>query len=220
MMKPKQSAASSSSIRQFGQRSISSIFDSQVAEKKTSKASPSSVSLLDFLDKKLEKRSEKTLQGSTDYKLSTAIASPIPRVLKGGRSDFQLNTGIASSVFQQLKPLPKELKQHQQGSPNPHTNIADDPINRRTSLKRKSFTSTDDIQMSSTSSSLLVLGDDPKPKRKLNVQKGMEEIPRTIFNHYADGGGWWDPDMVGLDSDEVGTTEIWEGLGSTTIGGL
>lgn len=217
-MKPKQSVASSSSIRQFGQRSISSIFDPQFVEKKTSKASSSSVSLLDFLDKRLEKRSEKTLQGSTDYKPSSAIASPIPRVLGGGKYVFQPNTGIANSVFQQLKPVPKELKQ-QQGGSNPPTNPPDVPINR-TSLKRKSFSSTDDIQISSSSSSLLVLGDDPKPKRKLNVQRGMEEIPRTIFNHYADGGGWWDTDMVGVDSDEVGSTEIWEGMGSTTIGGL
>jgi hypothetical protein len=36
----------------------------------------------------------------------------------------------------------------------------------------------------------------------------------------ADVGGWWDTDMVGVDSDEVGSTEIWEGMGSTTIGGL
>jgi len=74
--------------------------------------------------------------------------------------------------------------------------------------------------MFSSSSSFLVLGDDPKPKRKLNAQRRVDELPRTIFNHYADGGGWWDTDMVGLDSDEVGSTEIWEGMGSTTIGGL
>lgn len=219
MMKPKQSAASSSSIRQFGQRSILSIFNPQVVEKKTSKASSSSVSLLEFLDKRLEKRSGKTPQGSTDDKPSSAIASPIPRVLRGGKSDCQPNTSIASSVFQQLKPVPKELKQLQ-GDSNPPANPPDAPINRRNSLKRKSFSLTDNIQMSSSSSTFLVLGDDPKPKRKLNVQRGVDEIPRTIFNHYADGGGWWDTDMVGLDSDEVGSTEIWEGMGSTTIGGL
>ncbi|KAG7028769.1 hypothetical protein SDJN02_09950, partial [Cucurbita argyrosperma subsp. argyrosperma] len=37
---------------------------------------------------------------------------------------------------------------------------------------------------------------------------------------YASGGGWWDCDMEGVDSEEVGLGEVWEGVGSTTLGGI
>lgn len=36
----------------------------------------------------------------------------------------------------------------------------------------------------------------------------------------ASGQGWWDGDKEGIDNEEVGHKEIWEGLGSTTLGGL
>lgn len=34
------------------------------------------------------------------------------------------------------------------------------------------------------------------------------------------GTGWWEPEREGVDSDEVGSAEVWEGMGSTTLGGL
>ena len=34
------------------------------------------------------------------------------------------------------------------------------------------------------------------------------------------GTGWWDSDREGIDEDEVGAKEIWEGMGSATLGGL
>lgn len=35
------------------------------------------------------------------------------------------------------------------------------------------------------------------------------------------GTGFWEPERVGVDNDEVGSTEMWEGMGSTTtLGGL
>lgn len=36
----------------------------------------------------------------------------------------------------------------------------------------------------------------------------------------ANGHGWWDCDREGVDSEEVGHKEVWEGVGSTTVGGL
>lgn len=33
------------------------------------------------------------------------------------------------------------------------------------------------------------------------------------------GWGWWNSDMEGVDSEEVGFSEVWEGVGSTTFGG-
>ena len=36
----------------------------------------------------------------------------------------------------------------------------------------------------------------------------------------ANGRGWWESGMEGIDDEEVGLTEAWEGVGSTTMGGV
>ena len=36
----------------------------------------------------------------------------------------------------------------------------------------------------------------------------------------ANGSGFWDCDMEGVDSEEVGHSEVWEGVGSTTFGDI
>lgn len=36
----------------------------------------------------------------------------------------------------------------------------------------------------------------------------------------ANGGGWWDCSMEGVDDEEVGFGQVWEGVGSTTFGGI
>lgn len=36
----------------------------------------------------------------------------------------------------------------------------------------------------------------------------------------ANGGGIWDSDMAGVDHEEVGFKEVWEGMGSTSLGGM
>ena len=36
----------------------------------------------------------------------------------------------------------------------------------------------------------------------------------------AGGSGWWDSDMEGIDNEAVGSSEVWEGVGSATMGGL
>ncbi|KMT15296.1 hypothetical protein BVRB_3g060050 [Beta vulgaris subsp. vulgaris] len=68
---------------------------------------------------------------------------------------------------------------------------------------------------------LLVLGDDPKPKRRAHERVSCSyKEPRPLYNHYESGTGWWEPEREGVDSDEVGSAEVWEGMGSTTLGGL
>ncbi|MCD7464736.1 hypothetical protein HAX54_053314 [Datura stramonium] len=54
---------------------------------------------------------------------------------------------------------------------------------------------------------LAVLGEGSaeKPRRKLRMLENIEK-PSTLFDHYANGG--------------VGCNEVWEGMGSTTLGGL
>ncbi|KAI3688404.1 hypothetical protein L1987_82116 [Smallanthus sonchifolius] len=68
---------------------------------------------------------------------------------------------------------------------------------------------------------LVVLGGDPMPKQatyKKSFIRREKALP--VYNHYASGSGWWDSDMEGIDNDEVGFNEVWEGVGSATIGGL
>ncbi|XP_017975787.1 PREDICTED: uncharacterized protein LOC18602755 isoform X2 [Theobroma cacao] len=68
----------------------------------------------------------------------------------------------------------------------------------------------------------LVLGDDPpKPKKRGRRECSLSnKKPKPHYNHYANGCGWWDCDMEGVDSEEVGSGEVWEGVGSTTFGGI
>ncbi|RVW27271.1 hypothetical protein CK203_103080 [Vitis vinifera] len=68
---------------------------------------------------------------------------------------------------------------------------------------------------------LVVLGGDPKPKQTGRLENFIRnKKPRPLFNHYANGSGWWDCNMEGVDGDEVGCNQAWEGVGSTTLGGL
>lgn len=68
---------------------------------------------------------------------------------------------------------------------------------------------------------LVVLGDDPKPRQtNYNRTYIRKEKPLPLYNHYAGGSGWWDSDMEGIDNEAVGSNEVWEGVGSATMGGL
>ncbi|XP_066384759.1 uncharacterized protein [Miscanthus floridulus] len=72
---------------------------------------------------------------------------------------------------------------------------------------------------------VVVLGDDPRPRPaswrgRARPTRGGEG-GRALYNHYASGGGWWHGDMEGVDGEEVGwTDDMWEGMGSVTLGGL
>ncbi|KAL7594540.1 uncharacterized protein LOC111912050 [Lactuca sativa] len=68
---------------------------------------------------------------------------------------------------------------------------------------------------------LVVLGGDPKPKQTKHRKSFIRnKKPLPHYNHYAGGSGWWDSDMEGIDNEAVGFNEVWEGVGSTTLGGL
>lgn len=45
---------------------------------------------------------------------------------------------------------------------------------------------------------------------------------KVVISLMADenGGGFWDSSMLGIDNEEVGFSEVWEGVGSTTLGGI
>ncbi|KAG6507062.1 hypothetical protein ZIOFF_032402 [Zingiber officinale] len=68
--------------------------------------------------------------------------------------------------------------------------------------------------------SLVVIGDDSKPWLYGREKKIMGKSTKHLYDHYANGSGWWDCNREGIDSEEVGFNETWEGIGSTTLGGL
>ncbi|KFK36259.1 hypothetical protein AALP_AA4G098900 [Arabis alpina] len=72
---------------------------------------------------------------------------------------------------------------------------------------------------------VIVFGDDSKVSKPMQRKREGESSnsskkQRPTYNHYANGSGWWDCDMEGVDSEEVGHSEVWEGVGSTTYGDI
>ncbi|QCE07747.1 hypothetical protein DEO72_LG9g2767 [Vigna unguiculata] len=68
---------------------------------------------------------------------------------------------------------------------------------------------------------VVVLGGESKLKPKRLTENGSSnKRPRPHYNHYANGHGWWDYDMEGVDNEQLGSNEVWEGVGSTTLGGI
>ncbi|KAL1208314.1 hypothetical protein V5N11_033832 [Cardamine amara subsp. amara] len=57
-------------------------------------------------------------------------------------------------------------------------------------------------------------------KREDRRSDNSSKKQKPTYNHYANGSGWWDCDMEGVDSEEVGHSEVWEGVGSTTFGDI
>uniref|UniRef100_A0A0E0EYU3 AAA+ ATPase domain-containing protein n=1 Tax=Oryza meridionalis TaxID=40149 RepID=A0A0E0EYU3_9ORYZ len=112
---------------------------------------------------------------------------------------------------------------------------------RRETRKRKSPLGGgggDDYHNGGSGKRVVVLGDDPKPRPAARttatmrrqrrgrrhagpVGRGEEGGDQAAYNHYASGGGWWHGEMEGVDGEEVGwTDDMWEGMGSITLGGL
>ncbi|KAL9286703.1 hypothetical protein AtEden1_Chr4g0288621 [Arabidopsis thaliana] len=106
------------------------------------------------------------------------------------------------------------------------TEINEDIIVRddKTSKKRKDpFEGME--SMSRTGKSVMVFGDNSKVSKPMQRERerrsnNNSKKQRPIYNHYANGSGWWDCDMEGVDSEEVGHREVWEGVGSTTFGDI
>ncbi|KAG6420022.1 hypothetical protein SASPL_116536 [Salvia splendens] len=67
---------------------------------------------------------------------------------------------------------------------------------------------------------VLILGDDSKPRRSSPRKVFTNGESKPFFNHYDNGGGWWDENMAGVDNEEVGCNDVWEGVDCTTLGGI
>ncbi|XP_022136967.1 uncharacterized protein LOC111008529 [Momordica charantia] len=225
-------------IRVFGQRSISSSFlsgssnpfksSSEGSQRKSSKGSQ--LSLSDFLDQKLPETSvpQRTVKGKSSPFASlqgprdsnSSINRPIGSYCG---ADTETESAISKVIFEQFKRPETNQGECLVSGSAIETDISD-PDDILESRKRKKSNEGFSIPCSESQKrkkNVVVLGGGPKPE-----QKGKEAIhirnrkPGPLYNHYASGSGWWDCNMEGVDSEEVGLGEVWEGVGSTTLGGI
>ncbi|XP_055822118.1 uncharacterized protein LOC129890624 [Solanum dulcamara] len=220
-------------ILPLGQRSIASTFlfrspnQSTGCEKKLdsrgSNQKGSSISLSDFLSKKLHK--SPVLPGVVpgNKKFSVPACSKDTSKCVNGRFNRSKDgeTGIPcalDAIFEQYK---NTMKGDQYVSaPNDLGDVSVSVTNDvRTSRKRGLIEGSSGNQSARKVLAVLGEGSAEKPRRKVRMLDNIEK-PSTLFNHYANGGGWWDCNMEGVDNEEVGCNEVWEGMGSTTLGGL
>ncbi|XP_010650235.1 uncharacterized protein LOC100266687 isoform X2 [Vitis vinifera] len=226
------------SIREWDQRSLSSTFlqrssssskDSDQGMPVKSPTKDSHVSLSDFLDRRLHTTSvlPKTVQGkqkpfSSPLGCSNECGSIHGHIGVKKRGEDKANYAIDIQVFKQLKHSRKE-KEDFMGSfgvddiGSFHTNTVPESRKR----KDPSGLILHGLEGGISRKHLVVLGGDPKPKQTGRLENFIRnKKPRPLFNHYANGSGWWDCNMEGVDGDEVGCNQAWEGVGSTTLGGL
>ncbi|CAI9117800.1 OLC1v1019285C1 [Oldenlandia corymbosa var. corymbosa] len=224
-MKSKQS-----SIRPVGQRSIQSTFirsatrpGTGICEKdvvfKAGNEKGSRVSFSEFLSRKLHRNSvlpgfakgkeEPSISPVGCKNLSSLNAEKGKKEAEEDERDFAIDI-----VLQQFKHTKTEKESARPVGDNEHRNATADAIDESRKRKR-----ADQVEYSKKV--LAVLGDDSGVKReRMKKNLAINETPKVLYNHYANGGGWWDCNMEGVDNEEVGCSEVWEGVGTATLGGL
>ncbi|KAJ0245510.1 RNA-binding protein [Hirschfeldia incana] len=103
-----------------------------------------------------------------------------------------------------------------------HIIVKDDKLSKK---RKDPFEGMESIDR--TRKPVLVFGDNSSKVSKSMREEGERGSNSTrckkqkpSYNHYANGSGFWDRDMEGVDSEEVGHSEVWEGVGSTTFGDI
>ncbi|CAH9087706.1 unnamed protein product [Cuscuta europaea] len=212
------------SIRVVGQRSITSTLrlhpsvrsngrNKDVNIKAPSEKRPT-ISLSKFLNKKLDKTS--VLPGSVKRKDEQFLFP------EGSNDDIQLGNkdekngekGLGQHcsldiMFEKLKQADKreEHGDRDRSCDETMTSCLEDM--ERSKKRRKVFAG--DGHKQSVGKVVVVLGEDSKNKQKRNgKRRAIPEKSTTYFNHYANGGGWWDCEKEGVDNEEVGCNGTWE----------
>ncbi|ESQ56317.1 hypothetical protein EUTSA_v10026053mg [Eutrema salsugineum] len=125
-----------------------------------------------------------------------------------------------------LKPLDRTTAEEIDLLTSCFTEISEDIIvkdDKSTKKRKDPFEGME--SMNRTGKPVIVFGDNSNASKPM---QGKGEIGRSscskkqrpAYNHYANGSGFWDCDMEGVDSEEVGHSEVWEGVGSTTFGDI
>ncbi|XP_074572364.1 uncharacterized protein LOC141828878 [Curcuma longa] len=211
-------------MRRSGQTSLLLSFSkSRVAaeDRATVCSNKPSVSFSEYLNRKVTKTSSRSVKEK-----KTCFASIVPanddltskRV--GDCDSFVLH----DQIFRQFKVSEKKEEPGEIAELGetidyqPESSFGGGEVSRK---RKKAF---DDPSASSrkktTRKSLVVIGDDSKPWSYGRQKKIMDSSTKPLYDHYANGSGGWDCNREGIDTEEVGCNEIWEGIGSTTLGGL
>ncbi|KAF9612289.1 hypothetical protein IFM89_038859 [Coptis chinensis] len=190
----------------------------------------SCISLSDFLNRKLEKK---------DFTQPKTVQKPFSLVGEGRdvvgvfddecigvKRGVKNDSCIDETVFRQfIKHSRIEKEQCDGPSSGNEVGESETTPEEKDSRQWNPFrvSSTGGEQRPAASKHLLILGDDPKPKpkRRRDATFVLDEKQKPLYNHYANGSGWWDCGMEGVDSEEIGCSDAWEGMGATTnLGGL
>ncbi|XP_015887469.3 uncharacterized protein LOC107422523 isoform X1 [Ziziphus jujuba] len=221
-------------FREIGQRSIVSsllsrssnpfkVLKEDAKNEGSEKKSP--VSFSDFLQRKLHQTSEPPRTVKEKPRPFSSLLGPKQKTgyndeeieaKKGGKGNTIAL--IDKGVLEQFKHTVTEKEHCADSSSCGETescNISD----MQESRKRKNSEGENEKYI--TPKHVAFLGGDPKTKQQRRVRNSnSKEKPPPLYNHYENGRGWWDSDMEGIDNEEVGLSEAWEGVGSTTLGGL
>ncbi|KAL0433055.1 UNVERIFIED_CONTAM: hypothetical protein Slati_2639800 [Sesamum latifolium] len=222
------------SLRPFGQRSIASTFlfrasnRSSDCEKNLVNKAPSQKgsqhSLSDFLNRNLHRSSvlPSTVQGEK-LRFSSALSGQDFNTGAEGESgkkqkgEAKVKLSI-DGAFDMFKNVGKEKSQsHSSHVTNEAEIFYEDDLQQ--TRKRRNLSEGHDDKPPARKR-LVVLGEDSKPAQSTRRKNFAHEEPRPLFNHYENGGGWWDDQMEGVDNEEVGCNDVWEGVGCTTLGGI
>ncbi|XP_073002015.1 uncharacterized protein [Typha latifolia] len=193
-----------SDLRPFGQTTLR-------FQDKQPIPSKQSVSLSEFFNRKLPKASNKSIKEKKGSFSSIGFGS------KDWRSEKDKVAGnliLNEAIFKRFNTSVKET--NDVGIESEISESCED------SRKRKNpfGVSSGDHERQTAPKYLVVLGDDPKPRPKRREMRITNRRDKPLYNHYANGCGWWECEREGVDSEEVGCNEVWEGMGSTTLGGL
>ncbi|EXB87087.1 hypothetical protein L484_010066 [Morus notabilis] len=219
-------------FRAFGQQSIASSFLSpssnpfKASKDKTKNEASEKGSLSDFLQRKLNETSG--LPGTVKGKSKPFSSLLGPRESGGGSIDEQaeakkggaadLNSVVEKVVLEQFKHS-GTLEGDCVGPSSAGGAENCDKTIVRGLRKRKNLEGGHERQI--PRKHFAVLGGNLKLKQqRRDGDLTNRENLKTAYNHYANGGGWWDNNIEGVDNEEVGFSEVWEGVGSTTFGGI
>ncbi|XP_010920349.1 uncharacterized protein [Elaeis guineensis] len=216
--------ANQSGVRPFGQTTLLTSFVSTSRhpnEDAQSKTSKQSVSLSEFLNRKIVKTTSRSIK----VKQSTFATIGSGNKDLGRKRDDEAGEGLVldqARFWRFNRPAKDECGMGTSGVGGVAGFESESAGVNRDSRKRKDpcgVRSADD-ERDSTPKYLVILGDDPKPRPKKREKRFINNEAKPFYNHYANGCGWWEGDKEGVDSEEVGCNEVWEGMGSTTLGGL
>ncbi|CAL1401439.1 unnamed protein product [Linum trigynum] len=213
--------------------------DAAGEQKKNGLVNSSKLSLSDFLNKKLHKTAvrSRSLKGKSQPFLSPLGRRTDSSVSGGSKDDMEERNSLAEVDDELVFHLFKKPAVGEKGNAAADSSCGFGTITKPTdssSLPGLGSSHSDCPsrtglqaceQIKHTAAAVrkppLVLGGDQQERNRaaedrFNNKKKQEKV----YNHYANGSGWWDCDMEGVDSEEVGFGEIWEGVGTTTFGGI